>query len=435
MKYLWKVELLKIAWIGLLIEIIIFNFIKPFIIDFEVAAICLIGINILFVAIGISKYGKKMRGLFYSAYIVRILAMFWDVYARDIFVFPGSGADSEGFLLSATRIANDLGLIKSSIYGGVYSKILGGLFYITSTERLLGQYINVLLGITIIVIIYNILTILGINEKVKKTSVLVMSFLPNAVIFSGILLRENFIVFFTVVSFYFFIRWYKNPRNKYIFYSILFINLASAFHSGVIGIAIGYAFMYMFYNHTTNELSFNKRTILIFIFFVVISYIVYFNYGDIFMAKFSKVEGVEDIYNTANSRRGESAYLMGLKIDTWWKMILFSPIKMFYFLVSPLPMDWRDIRDIITFFIDGIIYFYLTVYSFHNLRKVKTQKPLLIGIAIILLVSIFIFGVGVANTGTAMRHRHKIFPIIVTFYAIVVDSKKNDKRSSIKSTN
>lgn len=126
---------------------------------------------------------------------------------------------------------------------------------------------------------------------------------------------------------------------------------------------------------------------------------------------------------------------MGLKIDTWWKMILFSPIKMFYFLVSPLPMDWRDIRDIITFFIDGIIYFYLTVYSFHNLRKVKTQKPLLIGIAIILLVSIFIFGVGVTNTGTAMRHRHKIFPIIVTFYAIVVDSKKNDKRSSIKSTN
>ena len=94
--------------------------------------------------------------------------MFWDVYARDIFVFPSSGADSEGFLLSATRIANDLGLIKSSIYGGVYSKILGGLFYITSTERLLGQYINVLLGITIIVIIYNILTILGINEKVKK---------------------------------------------------------------------------------------------------------------------------------------------------------------------------------------------------------------------------------------------------------------------------
>ena len=63
MKYLWKVELLKIAWIGLLIEIIIFNFIKPFIIDFEVAAICLIGINILFVAIGISKYGKKNEGI------------------------------------------------------------------------------------------------------------------------------------------------------------------------------------------------------------------------------------------------------------------------------------------------------------------------------------------------------------------------------------
>ncbi len=423
---------MKIAWIGLLIEVMLFFLIKPFMTDFELVVIFFIGINVLFVAISIGKYEKKLRGLFYSAFIIRISAMLWDVYARSIFIFPGSGDDSEGFFLAASRIAKDLSLIKDKIYGGLYSKILGVLFYITAPERLLGQYINVLLGITIIIIIYKILILLGVNERTKRFSVFLISFFPNAVIYSGILLRENFITFFVVVSFYFFIKWYKEGIYKYVFYSITLLLLASSFHSGVIGIAVGYVFMYMFYSHDTKDLRFNNKTIFIFILFVIISYFVYVKYSNVFMAKFSSVEEVEDICITANSRRGGSAYLMGLKIDSWWKIILFSPIKMFYFLVSPLPMDWRGIRDIITFFIDGIVYFYLSVYSFHNLRKTKRQKPLLVSIAIILLVPIFIFGIGVTNTGTAMRHRHKIFPIIIAFYAIIADSKKKDEESSLK---
>ncbi len=419
----------KIAWLGLFVEIITFSLIKPFISDFEVAAFLLIGINLLFVVIGISKYGKRMSGLFYSAFIIRMLAMFWDIYFRSIFTFPGSGADSEGYLLAASRIASDISIIKSNIYGGFYSKILGVLFYITAPERLLGQYVNVLLGLTIIIITYKTLTLLDINERAKKLSTFLICFFPNAIIHSGILLRENFIAFFVVVSFYFFIKWFKYGLNEYIFYSITFILLASIFHSGVIGIIVGYAFMYMFYKHKTNEFKFNKKTIFIFIFFLIISYFVYVNYSDVFMAKFKIVEEMEDVYNVANSRRGGSAYLMGLKIDSWWKMILFSPIKMFYFLTSPLPMDWRGLNDIIAFFIDSIVYLFLFYFFLRNFKKCKTKKPLIVGIAIMLLVPIFVFGVGVTNAGTAMRHRHKIFPIIIVLFAMVYDVKMSLRAS------
>ncbi len=416
--------LLKIAWIGLLVEVIVFNLIKPIINNFEVAAIYFIGINIVFVAISISKNDKKTRFIFYLAYIIRILAMFWDIYARSIFMFPSSGGDSEGFLLSATQIADNPDLFKSNIYGGLYSKILGALFYVTAPERLLGQYVNVLLGLTIITVVYEILTLLDVNEKTKMLSILLICFFPNSIVLSAVLLRENFIVTFVIISFYFFVKWYEGKQNRYMIYSIIFVLLASSFHSGVIGIIVGYIFMYMFYKHDVDELKFNNRTIFVFILFSIMSYVIYVRYADIFMSKFNKVEELQDIYDTANSRRGGSMYLTQFKIDKWWKMILFSPIKCFYFLTSPLPMDWRGVNDITAFLVDGFIYLCLIVYSFRNFSNVDDRKPLLIGISVILLVTIFIFGIGVSNAGTAMRHRHKIFPIIVIFCAVISDCKK-----------
>ena len=186
--------------------------------------------------------------------------------------------------------------------------------------------------------------------------------------------------------------------------------------------------MYMFYQHRIDRLKFNKKTISIFIFFIIIFAAIFVNYRDAFMAKFNEIKGLEDMYEVVNSRRGGSAYLMGLEINSWWKIILFSPVCMFYFLISPLPMYWRGIEDIIAFLMDGIIYFYLVTYSILNLRKSKINKRLLIDILIMVLSFIFVFGIGVKNAGTAMRHRHKILPIIIVLYTITKDSKKKNKQ-------
>ncbi|HLR36374.1 MAG TPA: hypothetical protein VK071_13730 [Tissierellales bacterium] len=43
--------------------------------------------------------------------------MFWDIYARHIFILPSSGNDTEGFYRSAIFVANNIGLIGEKIYG------------------------------------------------------------------------------------------------------------------------------------------------------------------------------------------------------------------------------------------------------------------------------------------------------------------------------
>lgn len=203
--------------------------------------------------------------------------------------------------------------------------------------------------------------------------------------------------------------------------SVLYLLFASAFHAGVIGILIGYMFFYMFYDHNIRKFSFSYQSVLIFLTFIIVGFIVS-QYSGTFLGKFGNVAAADDVYAQANASRGESAYLPGMEIKSLVDMILYGPIKMFYFLASPLPMNWRGFNDIFAFLIDSSIYIWILLFTVLNLKYVK-KKALAIGIIVILLTTSFIFGIGVSNAGTAMRHRQKIFPIVILLYAIVADGK------------
>lgn len=415
--------LLVLTWLGFLIQMVILIFLKQYISDYETASIIFISFNFVFFTLDMYKYKLKIRNIIFSAYIIRLIAMFWDIYARHIFNFPGSGLDSEAFLAIAMRIYRNIDLLFVSFARGLYSNTLGAIFHIILPHRLIGQYINVLLGVSIIIILYKILVILEINTRTIKYSLLIITFFPNAIINSAILLRENIIVFFSFLSFYYFIRWYKKPSNKYMIFSLVSLLIATIYHSGVIGLAAGYIFMYLFYDHNNNNFVFSKNTVIIFILLLVVSTNIYIYYNDVFLAKFNRLQNIEDLYNVASQRSGGSAYLTSLTINSWWQLILYSPIYMFYFLTSPLPWTWRGFGDILAFSIDGILYIYFLFYSVYFSKKYNFKDYIFIGTIISILTTVFIFGVGVQNAGTAMRHRHKIVPIIIVVYAMVQNYK------------
>lgn len=419
---------MRLAWIMLFFQILLISMLKQFINDTEILSIIMIGINMIFVIISLYKYNNIFRNIIYSAYIARLIILFWDVYARQVYVLPHSGGDTEGFYYYAELISKDLSLLSGYIYGNLYTKFLGLFFYIVGQERLLAQYINVLLGVSIIITVYKILCILNVNMKKIKNVVLIMAFFPSSIIFSGILLRENMVIFFLVLSFYYFTKWYKEEQFKFIINSLVFLLLASAFHSGVFAVVIGYFFMYMFYSHDKNKLTFKKSTVFIFVGATIISILLLTQFREFLLPSFSRIEQDEDLFKIANYRNGSAAYLKGLTINNLLQLILYSPIRMVYFLFSPLPMDWRGINDIISFFIDSIVYMALTIKILANSRK-KYIKDIFLKCTIIsLIATIFLFGIGVSNAGTAMRHRNKIFPLILICYAIIPDEKLKRKK-------
>ena len=389
--------------------------------DYEVVSMCLIGANAVLVLLCIAMYHKECRVLLFFAYIFRMVVLFWDIYAKNIFVFPNSGGDSEGYMISAASIAANLDVLNTTVFGGFYAKFLGILFTFTGQERLIAQYINVLLGLTTIVILYKTLVLLNVEGKILKRSIALIAFFPNTIIFSGILLRECITTTFVMLSVYFFIKCYSSKSYTSMFQSVLYLLFASAFHAGVIGILFGYMFFYMFYDHRLLKFKFSYKTVLIFLTFIIVGLVVS-QYSGTFLGKFGNVEQADDVYAQANASKGQSAYLPGMEIKSMADMVLYGPIKMVYFIASPLPMNWRGFNDIGAFIMDSSVYIGIVLLTVFNLQYVK-KKSLAIGIIVILLSTSFIFGIGVSNAGTAMRHRQKIFPIVILLYALVADGK------------
>ncbi len=174
-----------IIWLGLIIEVLILTLMKILNLNSDNIAIIAVLIHVLFSMTLLLSYKSKYRLVFVGAYLARVVLMFWDLYARYIFTLPGSGEDTERFYWIAVNLSNSSSAIFNSHYE-LYPKINGFLFYLIGSQRDIGQYINVLLGLSVVLIIYKIVKILEIDTKVEKIVILIASFFPNSLILSSI---------------------------------------------------------------------------------------------------------------------------------------------------------------------------------------------------------------------------------------------------------
>lgn len=120
--------------------------------------------------------------------------------------------------------------------------------------------------------------------------------------------------------------------------------------------------------------------------------------------------------NQFNYEIGGSAYLSEITVRSLRDTIIFLPLKLIYFLFSPLPTNWRGLIDIIPFFIDSIWYFICLYYIVRRLKKTP-YHCFVLAIGIGWLATAFVFGIGTWTAGTAIRHRNKIFAVLLMLVA------------------
>lgn len=411
---------LKFIWLTFTINIIVLGILNSLVGPTSSLGIIFVLLHIMIVSIILMSYKSKLKFIFLSGFIARVVLMFWDLFARNIFILPNSGADSEMFYNSALTISNDLSFLGNT-RGGIFSDIMGILFKFIGDQRIVGQYINVLFGLSTLILIYKILTLLAINYKTKYFVLMIASFFPNSIIMSAIFLREIIPTFLVTLSLLEFIKWFISGKSSNAALSIFFLGFASMFHSGVIGIIVGYFFGFLFFDRNHNKLRFSVKTVGAFIIMILVI-VLSFNYlDDLILRKFRSVEDLTDIYSTANKRLGGSAYLTGLTINNPIQLVVFGPIKSFFFLTAPLPMNWRGFMDVFSFFTDSLLYLIVLTRMILNKPRAynNTNKILIIIIFIIISSSSLIFGIGVGNAGTAIRHRHKLICLFLVAYAIL----------------
>lgn len=400
---------------------IISQFSGGFYTNIDTISTLIVAINTIIFTIVIVKHTKNKSEymILFFAYVIRIAVLYWDIYGRGIFVLPSSGLDSELFHNNAVAFANGLGAAR----GGMYSELVGYIYKLFGEQRILAQYFNIILSIYTIVIIKDIIEYLVTDKKLRYYMLATVSFLPNFIIMSSILLRESIIIFFIALSLSFFIKWWKSGSLFMFTISLILTLMAALFHSGSIAPAIAYVLCYIFYSPKKEKYSINIKTVGVAIIFVLLYLAVDTIFGDVLFTRFEGFESVEDVTgNTAGRVSGGAAYLVNMQPDSLLSVILYTPIRMFYFLVSPLPWDWRGFNDIFGFVFNATFYMLSLFYVFRALRIKNDSRNLIIALLIMAICCTLMFAWGVSNAGTALRHRDKFLGIYAVMLAVSINS-------------
>lgn len=363
------------------------------------------------------------RNLLYSkmiafAALVRVMMLLCDML--HLFPIPNLGADSEFFHYLAE--ANQYS--KEPRYVTNYTVFLTYFYSLTDCSRVMAQFTNVLFGMGVIVYGQKCLRLFNIESHYVRIGTMILCFEPNLIIFSAGLLREAWVEFFTAASLYSFLKWYKTGGNTNFGISLAFLLGGTYMHGGTIGIAVGYFLTYTLYNRKKDMYMLNTRSWFAIILICVFSAFL-MNNMNLFGNKF---EGIDDdnanevlISSYEKTEVGGSDYLQWLPVSSTLGAIAFSPLKMLYFLFSPVPWEWRGFKDLFAFFLDSIWYVILCWGIYHS--KANHLKSIKQGLVISIVGVVFIFGLGVSNAGTAMRHRAKILPLLVVTYCISKSSR------------
>ena len=155
--------------------------------------------------------------------------------------------------------------------------------------------------------------------------------------------------------------------------------------------------------------------------------LVLFFYSGSLLSRFDSIEskGAGEVMVNVYSSDVEagSAYLQWIDVSSPIQAIVFAPLRMFYFLYSPIPFDWRGMMDIIAFLLDSTIYIFLSFKIITNNIYYRHDRTLVLFVVISFLAATFLFAFGTIASGTAIRHRAKILSLLLICYGVAMKSK------------
>lgn len=363
----------------------------------------------IFIVIFYSSFKIKHKKIVYISLVglfIRLILLYMDL--NTSFPILHSGSDTTAFNTWANHNVS-LGFVDVKLTN--YSVLLYWIYKLADCQRVVAQYFNIVLFMSLYVVLYQMLRRKLINYSSYYKMNILITFFPHLIIFSSILLREMWIIFFLFYSFYFFLLWSRKGKLTYIIKAVGSVLIASIMHSGVFFLLIGYVIASILYNPKTGKNIFTIKSLAATILFVVF-FIGIMSFSDLFLSKFQGLDGQDSeefMDSLGGANGGESAYLQGVEINTPAQALFYTPVKSVYFLFSPMIWNIRGSRDVVAFLLDALVYLFIIIRlcKFRK-RLTRPYKFVLLGV----FMTIIAFSWGTKNSGTAMRHRCKVVPLI-----------------------
>ena len=431
---------------------------------------------IVFIAAVIGSFALlSISNLFFSTYTTYVMSAFWMVIVLIEFYLTLSVAKtkSESFVLSGALIIRLIYLLyskwgfainKANLSGDAlgfwktaeqyYSRktetvynlfpyFICGEFYIWGKNLFCCLLFNVFLSYLSCAVFLAVLNRFDLKNKTRIISLSVVSFLPYSLIESSQLIREPLYYFFIICSFYFFVDYIFTSKTRSLYFSLVSLIPALLFHIGFFPIMLVYMLAAVIKSYKNGRLIKPAVVLHILLFATLIGLIINFESMDYLIGNdvdhlYYFMDKLSGIINHKSLMEANSAYLLDLKMDSWWKFLLISPIKLLYFLFSPLPPYWYDIKQIISFLLDSIVHMLIIgcvvfcCIKYKN-KLSKTKEAIVICYGILAFIAVcFVFALGTSNAGTAIRHRDVFIGMETVIFALCFDKIKFIDLSKIK---
>lgn len=420
---------ITLIWGSWLMTVLVLALLNPAILSSgvlgDLAVLTHAGIALVIIAIA---YPPRIATLLGVSLAARTALVFWDLHLSHVARIIHSGADSEGFYSTAVQISRDLSLLSEDVYGDTFTKLFGLLFHLIGPSRIFAQYTNALLGLTVALLVYSILCELNVGHRSTFWVMALAALLPNSLMLSAVFLRESVMAALIAASLLYFVRWFNGGGPLRIILAVLLVIAASAFHAGVVTVAVGYMFIALFYKRQQQRFRFGAQSLPYFLVFAAILGVTVLQYPDVFLGKFEQFESEAELVNAANYRWGGSTYLTGLVVEDYGDLIRYGPLRALYFLAAPMPWDFRGLFDALTFIFDSLFYLGALFLAVRNLRNIQDRKSMVLALLVIIALAALVFGAGVSNAGTALRHRYKLLAVFLTLAALAMDRAEGSRR-------
>lgn len=400
--------------------------------DGEIYSLLFITANTILFIIIISQehISKSFFMVLLGGILFRLIVLELEYIYPNVFIALGIiGRDDVNFTNQAIMIYH---YGYDSIPFDSYTYFVGTIFNIWGPYELIGRFINILFSVSSSLILYFILIKLEIKKYICYIISTIFLFMPFEILLSTAMLREAVPTFFVALSAYYFIQWMKLGNLKNFVFSILIALIAMLFHSGLIGVILGYFLIYMLYSPKNKEFNINGNVVLKSI-FIVLLFILFItiSINTPLMMKFqvltseSQLTSSSEIWSQIDAN---TLYLQWLPIyNDIIDMIWQSPIRAFYFIFSPLPWDIHKIQDVVILFFDSSLYILSFALFFKQKAKLNNFAFCLSWACIItFVITSMIFGLGTFNYGTAIRHRSKFMIFMFIIIAEIINRQKTD---------
>ena len=247
------------------------------------------------------------------------------------------------------------------------------------------------------------------NKNIANKVGWIIALFPSLILYSVLIMREVYIVFFILLALHGVVDWTKNSDFKSITLAMIGFFGATFFHGAMLigGIAfLGFVFLSSSKKFLGSLIKFrlNFRVLILFFLVIIFGFYISQNVHIPYLESFDYATNINTLFQkTQINTKGGASYPEWLIISSPVEMFYKLPLRCIYLIFAPFPWDVTEIKHLIGMF-DSILYIYLTILVFQNRINIW-KNPALRIFLIILLSYILVFGIGVGNFGTGLRHR------------------------------